>query len=113
MTPKELLDLILLDLDDLKAINISPISVRDMTPLADYIVVATGNSSRHVNALCDNIVRKMKTRNIDLVGVESDKDDEWTLVDFGDVVIHIMQPRTRDFYNLEKLWSPFVQAAIA
>jgi ribosome-associated protein len=110
MTPKELLDLVLLDLDDLKAVNISPIFVRDITPLADYIVIATGNSSRHVDALRDNIVRKMKVRHIKPVGVEGDKDAEWVLVDLGDVVIHIMQPRVRDFYNLEKLWAPPVQA---
>jgi len=114
MTPKELLDLVLLDLDDLKAVNISPIFVRDLTPLADYIVIATGNSSRHVDALRDNVVRKMKGRHIIPIGVEGDKDDEWVLVDLGDVVVHIMQPRVRDFYNLEKLWAPpVVHAAIA
>ncbi len=111
MTPKELLDLVLLDLDDLKALNISPLYVRDITPLADYIVIATGNSSRHVNALANNLLRKMRSRNIKMCGIESDTDDEWVLVDFGDVVIHIMQPRVRDFYNLEKLWAPPIPQA--
>ncbi|HET9843894.1 MAG TPA: ribosome silencing factor [Gammaproteobacteria bacterium] len=105
MTPKQLLDLVLVDLDDLKAVNISPLDVRNMTPIADFLVIATGNSSRHVASLCENLVRKMKARNITPLGVQGDKDEEWVLLDLGDVVVHIMQPRIRDFYNLEKLWT--------
>ena len=115
MTPHELLEKALLDLDDLKAVNISPLDVRNQTPLADYIIIATGNSSRHVHALAENLVHKMKARHIQTCHVEGDRDDEWVLVDLGDVVIHIMQPRIRDFYNLEKLWMPEIEqeAAIA
>ncbi len=115
MTPNNILDLVLDDLDDLKAVNISPIDVRNLTPLADYVVIATGNSSRHVDAMRQHLVTKMKARAIEPVGVEGDSEQEWVLVDLGDVVIHIMQPRVRDFYNLEKLWSqePSAQAANA
>lgn len=106
MHPKELLDCTLNDLSDIKALNIKPIDVRSITTLTDYIVIVTGNSSRHVRAIADHLIRHMKQRKQIFGGVEGDKDDEWVLVDLGDVVVHIMQQQTRDFYNLEKLWAP-------
>lgn len=93
------------DLDDLKALNINPIDVRHLTPLTDYMVIVTGNSSRHVRAIADHLIHQMKMRHIAPIHVEGDKQDEWVLVDLGDLVVHIMQPRIRDFYNLEKLWA--------
>jgi ribosome-associated protein len=106
MIPQELLNLVVHDLSDLKAINVSPLDVRTLTTLTDYMVIATGNSSRHVHALCHHLVNTLKERHLEPVSIQGDRDDEWILVDLGDVVIHLMQPRTRDFYNLEKLWNP-------
>ncbi len=104
MHTNELLNSVLNDLSDLKAFNISPLDVRQITSITDYMVIASGNSSRHVRAIADNLVHKMKERSLLPFSIEGDTEDEWVLVDLGDVVVHIMQPRTRDFYNLEKLW---------
>jgi ribosome-associated protein len=111
MQTKEILNAILNDLDDLKAVHITPLDVRDITSITDYMVIASGNSSRHVRAIADNLIHKMKSRLSYQFNIEGDSDDEWVLVDFGDVVVHIMQPRTRDFYNLEKLWTTHVPSA--
>jgi ribosome-associated protein len=104
MQTKELLNAVLNDLNDLKAVNVTPLDVRHITSITDYMVIASGNSSRHVRSIADNLIHKMKERHNCPCGIEGDAEDEWVLVDFGDVVVHIMQPRTRDFYNLEKLW---------
>ncbi len=106
MKKNDLLKVVLNDLDDLKAANVIPLDVHQATPLTDYMVIATGNSSRHVKAIADNLVHKMKDRHQCLYSVEGDLENEWVLVDLGDVVVHIMQQRTRDFYHLEKLWTP-------
>ncbi len=102
----DLLKVVLNDLSDLKASNIIPLDVHQSTPLTDYMVIATGNSSRHVKAIADNLVHKMKERHQRPFSVEGDLENEWVLVDLGDVVVHIMQQRTREFYHLEKLWAP-------
>ena len=70
------------------------------------MIIATGNSSRHVRAIADNLLRKMKERSVRMGSIEADEDEEWVLVDLGDIVVHVMQQQTRDFYNLEKLWAP-------
>ncbi len=105
MQKNDLLKVVLNDLSDLKAVNVIPLDVHLTTPLTDYMVIATGNSSRHVKAIAENLVHKMKDRHQCLFSVEGDHENEWVLVDLGDVVVHIMQQRTRDFYHLEKLWT--------
>lgn len=77
--------------------------VSNLTSVTDHMVVATGNSSRHVKAIADNLLKSMKKRGLKPV-IETDDDHEWVLVDLGDTVIHIMQPKAREFYNIEKLW---------
>lgn len=109
MQTKELLNAVLTDLDDLKALHVCPLDVHQLTSLTDYMVIASGSSSRHVRAIAENLVEKMRARTIIPLGIEGDASDEWVLVDLGDIVVHIMQPRTRDFYQLEKLWSPMLQ----
>ncbi len=113
MNTNELLNAVLNDLSDLKAVHVTPLDVRHITSITDYMVIASGTSSRHVRSIADNLIHKMKERTIQPFGIEGDTDDEWVLVDFGDVVVHIMQPRTRDFYNLEKLWTTSHQQAVA
>lgn len=96
-------------LDDLKALEPVFLDVRALTSVMDWLVVASGTSSRHVKSLADNVLMKAKEQGIRPLGVEGERVGEWVLVDFGDVVVHVMQPATRSFYDLERLWS--VQAS--
>ncbi len=105
MQTNSLLKTVLTELDNLKAIDIVPLPVSNLTPLTDYMVIVSGNSSRHVRAIAQNLIHKMKEYHVQPLGIEADENNEWVLVDLGDVVVHIMQPQTRDFYQLEKLWS--------
>jgi ribosome-associated protein len=91
-------------LEDVKATDISVLDVSKMTSLTSYMIIASGSSNRQTRALADNVVKKLKEHGIDPLGVEGEKEGEWVLVDFGDMVIHIMLPATRDYYNLEQLW---------
>ena len=96
-------------LDDLKAVDPVVLDVRELSSVMDWRVVASGTSSRHVKALADNVMMKAKEQGLRPLGVEGERVGEWVLVDFGDVVVHVMQPAARSFYDLERLWS--VQAA--
>lgn len=106
MQTNELLHAVLNDLSDLKAIQVVPLDVRPLSSITDYMVIASGSSRRHVRAIAENLIDHMKERDIVPLGIEGDLNDEWVLVDLGDIVVHIMQPQTREFYQLEKLWSP-------
>ena len=104
LTSEQLRDLVISALEDLKAIDIQQINVAGQNPLTDLFVVASGNSSRHVKSMADNLVLKAKAAGCAPLGVEGGKGAEWVLVDLNDVVVHLMLPKTRAFYNLEKLW---------
>ncbi|MEP0202817.1 MAG: ribosome silencing factor [Halioglobus sp.] len=91
-------------LDDLKAVNTVALDVTGMTDVTDCLVIASGTSNRHVKSLATNVVVEAKKAGIPPLGVEGDDVGEWVLVDFGDVVLHVMLPATRDFYDLERLW---------
>lgn len=93
-------------LDDLKARDVIVLDVRGLTSIADSMVIASGTSDRHVRSLAESVVEKCKTGGHRPLGVEGLKDGEWVLVDLQDVVVHVMLPKVRDFYNLEKLWAP-------
>ena len=92
-------------LDDLKALEPVVLDVRALSSVMDWMVVASGTSSRHVKSLADNVLMKAKEQGIRPLGVEGERVGEWVLVDVGDVVVHVMQPAIRSFYVLERLWS--------
>lgn len=98
-------ELIINALDDLKGQKITQLNVSELTDVMDHLVIVTGSSNRHVKSLANNVVEELKKHGIRPVGVEGLDDAEWVLVDYGDTVVHIMQAATRDFYELEKLWS--------
>ena len=105
MNSEELTDLIIEALDDVKAKDIVKLDVRNMTTVTDYMVVASGSSNRHVKALIDNVAEKAKAAGCRPVGIEGEDGGEWVLLDLQDALVHVMLPKVREFYNLEKLWS--------
>lgn len=104
--PVELLRVRVLDaLDDLKAQNVQEIDVRGKTSIADLMIVASGTSTRHVKSLADEVVKFAKQAGMQPLGIEGQREAEWVLVDLGDIIIHVMLPRVREFYGLERLWT--------
>jgi ribosome-associated protein len=105
MQAEQLKALVIEALDDLKAVNTVTMDVSGLTDVMDYLVIASGNSNRHVKSLADNVCMEAKKQGQRALGVEGEDAGEWVLVDFGDVVVHVMLPATRDFYDLERLWA--------
>lgn len=103
--PKKMQTAIVAALNDAKAQDVSVLDVRKLTDVTDYLIVASGTSTRHVSGMADRVVDDLRAAGRKPIGVEGKQLGEWVLIDFGDVVVHIMRPQTRDFYNLEKLWS--------
>lgn len=104
MNIDELKQVVIDALDDLKGVDIKTIDVRGKSSVTDVLVIASGKSTRQVKALADSVVVKVKEAGLQPLGVEGERESNWVLVDLGDVVVHVMLPETRDFYNLEKLW---------
>lgn len=98
-------DLVVDALDDIKGIEIAVLDVEGQTDIADFMVVATGTTSRQVKALSDSVVVKAKAEGYTVNSVEGDDTAEWILIDLGDVICHVMLPKVREFYDLERLWS--------
>lgn len=92
-------------LEDIKAFDITIMDVHQMTSVTSYMIVASGNSTRQCKAIADNVREKLKEKGADTRGIEGEKDGEWVLVDLGEIVVHVMVPATRAYYNLEQLWS--------
>jgi ribosome-associated protein len=93
-------------LEDIKARDIMVLDVRKLTSLYDTLIIATAESARQVKALAEHVREALKKAGATIVGVEGEQTGEWVLVDGGEVVVHIMQPATRAYYNLEELWAP-------
>jgi ribosome-associated protein len=102
--PSELLNLLEKSLDDYKADGIVVINLEGRTSLTDYMVIASGNSQRHVGAMAENLREKIKQSGIQTVSVEGQTQCDWVLIDAGDIIIHLFRPEVREFYNIEKMW---------
>lgn len=91
-------------LEEIKARDITVLDVRKMTSLFDYMIVATAESARQTKALAKNVQGKLRELGVRVQGLEGEKTGEWVLVDLGDIIVHVMQPEIRRYYNLEQLW---------
>lgn len=91
-------------LDEMKAVNVKVLAVNKLTDITDTMIIASGNSDRHVRSIADRVVEHAKKAGFRPMGVEGERDGEWVLVDMGDVIVHIMLPKVREFYRLESLW---------
>lgn len=105
MNSEKLVAMIVEALDDVKAQDIVTLDVRNMTSVTDYMVVASGTSNRHVKALVENVADQAREAGHRPIGVEGEDGGEWVLLDLQDALVHVMLPKVREFYNLEKLWS--------
>jgi ribosome-associated protein len=100
-------------LDDMKAANVRVLDVRGLTDIVDTMVIASGNSDRHVRSIAERVLEKAKAAGFRPLGTEGARDGEWVLVDLQDILVHVMLPRVREFYGLERLWdSGPVQAVV-
>jgi ribosome-associated protein len=97
-------DVVLAALSDMKAVNVKALDVRGLTDITDTMVVASGTSDRHVKSIADRVLQRCKEAGFRPMGMEGERDGEWVLLDLNDIVLHVMLPRVREFYALEKLW---------
>jgi ribosome-associated protein len=104
VTSEALVKLAIDALEDIKAQDITTIDVRGKTSITDFMVIASGTSSRHVKSLVDNVLEKVKEQGVRPLGSEGLDTGEWALLDLGDIVVHVMLPTARQFYDLERLW---------
>ena len=105
MNVNELKTLVEHSLAELKAVNVETIDLAGKTDIADYMIVASGTSDRHLHALADKVHDDSKAAGHPPLGMEGEDSRDWVLVDLGDIIVHLMRPETRELYALEKLWS--------
>lgn len=105
MQAEALTELVVAGLDDLRAVDVRTLDVRDKTSMTDWLVIASGTSERHVRSLADRAVERVREAGVKPIGTEGERGGDWLLVDLGDVIVHVMSREKREFYNLEKLWS--------
>ncbi|MBA3988057.1 ribosome silencing factor [Aliidiomarina maris] len=104
MQGQNLRDFVVDKIEQIKARDITIIDVTKKSDVADFLIVCSGNSKTHVRSIANHVALEAKHQGFAAIGIEGELDSEWVLVDFGDVVLHVMQDATRDFYQLEKLW---------
>jgi ribosome-associated protein len=103
---RETLQIVLSRLEEMKAEDVITIDLNGKTSIADFMVVASGRSNRHVGSVADNVVSELKKSGLKDIRVEGQPHCEWVLIDTGDVIVHVFRPEVRDFYGLEKMWAP-------
>ncbi len=99
-----LLETVLSSLDDSKAEDVVTIDLEGKTLIGDFMVIASGRSERHVGAIADNLMKRLKEAGVRAISVEGMPKCDWVLIDAGEVIVHLFQPEVREFYNLEKMW---------
>jgi ribosome-associated protein len=104
MGPQEIRDEAVAALEDIKARDIEVLDVHRMTSLCDYMIIASADSTRQTRALARNVEDRLREKGFALRGIEGEQSGEWILVDLGSVIVHIMQPAVREYYNLSELW---------
>jgi ribosome-associated protein len=104
---------VLAALDDMKALDVKLLDVRGLTDIADYMVIASGTSDRHVRSVAQRVVEKTKEAGFRPHGVEGQQDGDWVLIDLHELIVHVMLPRVREFYGLEKLWDMSLTKRVA
>jgi ribosome-associated protein len=92
-------------LEDIKAFDIVSLDVKKLTSISDFMIIASASSTRQTKALARNIKDKMNASGVEVIGIEGETEGDWVLVDLGDIIVHIMIPTTRAYFNLEELWS--------
>ena len=105
-----MLDKLLKSLEDIQAIDVKVIDVRKQTTITDYMIIASGRASRHVKAIAQKVMEDMKLAGLPALGSTGVESGDWALIDFADFIVHIMQPESRQFYNLEGLWEEHPKA---
>ena len=105
MTDTKLKDVILDALEDIKAIDVRTLDVRELTSVVDFMIVATGTSTRQVKALSENVSKEAKQAGFMPISSEGQESGDWILIDFGDISVHVMLPDSRELYDLERLWA--------
>lgn len=112
MQTEQLKQLVIDSLEEMKGNEIVVLDVQGSTSVTDFMIIASGTSTRHVASLANNVVVNVKEQGVRPLGVEGQSGSEWVLVDLGDIVVHIMQPATRQFYDLERLWSDLPEDSV-
>ncbi len=100
-------------LADMKALDVKVLDVRGLTDIADCMVIASGTSDRHVRSVAQRVIEKAKEAGFRPHGVEGDQDGDWVLIDLSELIVHVMLPRVREFYGLEKLWDMSLEKRVA
>jgi len=109
---EDLKAIVLVALEDAKANDVRQLDVRRLTDITDWMVVASGTSTRHVLALADHVRTQVKAQGLSPIGTEGESGSDWVLLDYGDVVVHLMLPDTRGFYDLEGLWDDRLSSVV-
>ena len=104
MQGTDLKNFIVEQLEEIKAQDIKVLSISEKSTIADFMVICSGTSTRHVKSIATLLIKELKASELPPIGVEGDDAAEWVLVDSGDVIVHVMLPQSRDYYQLEKLW---------